>query len=145
MKIEEFEFPDNLLYSGEHLWIKIEGDKALIGFTDLGQALYKGIMHIDLPEVGKKLGVGEELAPYETIKSVSKINSPLTGKIIKVNEKLKENPEIINDDPYGNGWLIEMKIENPDEKGNLMDISEACPLFEKIIKEEKQRYAYLYE
>ncbi|RLI93471.1 MAG: glycine cleavage system protein H [Candidatus Altiarchaeales archaeon] len=145
MKIEEFEFPDDLLYTKEHLWVKIEDGKARVGFTDLGQAFYKGIMHIDLPSVGEKFRLGDEISTFETIKSVSKINSPLSGKITRINENLKDNPEIINEDPYGKGWLFEIKMESPEEKEQLMGIEKAAPLFKEIIKREKERYAYLYE
>jgi len=145
MKVDEFEFPDDLLYDENHLWIRVDGNKATIGLTDLGQALYKGIMHIDLPEVGENFSRGETIAPFETIKSVSKIKAPLSGKITKVNEKLRDSSEIINEGPYGDGWIIELEIEKPEEKDSLMQISEASKTYSEVIKKEKEKYAYLYE
>jgi len=145
MKVDEFEFPDDLLYDENHLWIKIDGTKATVGLTDLGQALYKGIMHIDLPEVGEEFPRGETIAPFETIKSVSKIIAPVSGKISKVNEKLKDNSEIINESPYGEGWILELEMAKPEEKDSLMQISKAAEVYADVIKKEKEKYAYLYE
>ena len=145
MKVDEFEFPDDLLYDENHLWIKADGTKATVGLTDLGQALYKGIMHIDLPEPGEEFPRGETIAPFETIKSVSKIIAPLTCKISKVNEKLKDNSEIINESPYGEGWILELELQKPEEKDSLMQISKAAEVYAEVIKKEKEKYAYLYE
>ena len=145
MKVDEFEFPDDLLYDENHLWIKADGTKATVGLTDLGQALYKGIMHIDLPEVGEEFPRGDTIAPFETIKSVSKIIAPLTCKISKVNEKLRENSEIINESPYGEGWILELELQKPEEKDSLMPISKAAEVYAEVIKKEKEKYAYLYE
>jgi len=145
MKVDEFEFLDTLLYDENHLWVKVDGKKATIGLTDLGQALYKGIMHIDLPEVGEKFSKGDTIAPFETIKSVSKIMAPLSGMITAVNERLRDGSEIINESPYGEGWILKLEIEKPQEKESLMQVSEASEIFREVIKKEKEKYAYLYE
>ena len=145
MKVDEFEFPEDLLYDGNHLWVKVDGNKATIGLTDLGQALYKGIMHIDLPEVGEEFPRGDTMAPFETIKSVSKIIAPVSGKISRVNEKLRENSEVINESPYDEGWILELELKNPSEKESLMQISRAAEVYADVIKKEKEKYAYLYE
>lgn len=138
--VGEFYFPDNLLYSRKHVWVKIENDEATIGLTSLGQSLAKGIVHVDLPLIGQNVKRNGTIASFETIKAVVKVASPLTGKIAEVNEVLREKPEKINNDPYGEGWICKINPTKKDEFKKLLDVKKAARYFEKIIRKEKEKY-----
>ncbi len=112
--------PKDLRYSKQHEWVKSEGDIATIGVTDFAQKQLTDIVFVELPEKGKKVEKNKQMAVIESVKSVSDVFSPVTGVIIEINEKLKDNPDIINKDPYGEGWLVKIKIENKDEFNNLL-------------------------
>jgi len=114
------ENPSNLKYSKQHEWVKLEDDIAIVGVTDFAQKQLTDIVFVELPEKGKKLQQNKPMAVIESVKSVSDVFSPVTGEIIEVNEKLKDNPDIINKDPYGEGWLAKIKIANNKELDSLM-------------------------
>lgn len=124
--------PKELKYSKEHEWIKLEGDIVTIGITDFAQKQLTDIVFVELPERGKTTTVSKPMAVIESVKSVSDIFAPISGEIIDVNTKLQENPEIINKDPYGEGWIVKIKLENKDELDSLMSSAE----YEKIDKSE---------
>lgn len=137
--IEDFVFPDELLYTTKHVWVKVEDKTATIGITSLGQSLAKGIVHVDLPIVGQNVKRNEVVASFETIKAVVRIPSPLTGKIIKVNKKLFDKPEIINKDPYGEGWLFKISLKSKSEIKKLLTAKKALTHFKRFLK--RERYA----
>ena len=110
-----------LKYTAEHEWLKIKGDTAVVGITDHAQSELTDIVFVELPEVGKEVKKGEELCVVESVKSVSEINAPISGKIVKINEKLEDSPEIVNESPYDDGWLVELKIVDEAEKTSLLD------------------------
>ena len=112
--------PADLKYSKEHEWIKLEGDIGIIGVTDFAQEQLTDIVFVELPDKGRKVEAGKQMAVIESVKSVSDIFSPIDGEVIEVNEKLKDNPEIINKDPYGKGWIVKIKIDNKDSLSGLM-------------------------
>lgn len=114
------ENPTDLKYTKEHEWVKLEGDIAIVGVTDFAQKQLTNIVFVELPEKGKKVEQNKQMAVIESVKSVSDIFSPVTGEVIGVNEKLKDAPDIINKDPYGEGWMTKIKIENMGELNNLM-------------------------
>jgi len=118
------EIRDDLKYTDSHEWIKIIGSIATIGITDHAQSELTDIVFAELPEIGKQIKKGDELCVVESVKSVSEIYAPLSGKIVKINEKLEDAPEIINGQPYDDGWLVEIKIENKDEINSLITASE---------------------
>jgi len=118
------ENPVDLKYSKEHEWIKIEGDIGIIGVTDFAQKQLTDIVFVELPEKGKKVEQNKPLGVIESVKSVSDVFSPVTCEVVEVNEKLKDNPDIINKDPYGEGWIVKVKIENRDELNDLMSADE---------------------
>jgi len=115
------EVRDDLKYTESHEWLKVEGNKAKVGITDHAQSELTDIVFVELPAVGKEIKKGDELCVVESVKSVSEIYSPVSGKILEVNKKLEDAPEIINQNPYDDGWLIEMEIEDKTEIDKLLD------------------------
>ena len=124
------EIRNDLKYTDSHEWIKVEEEKVIIGITDHAQSELTDIVFAELPVIGKEIKKGDELCVVESVKSVSEINSPISGKIINVNEKLEDNPEIINEKPYDDGWLVEIKIANIEEIRDLLDPEEYKKLIE---------------
>jgi len=115
------ELRNDLKYTETHEWIKIKEDIATVGITDHAQESLTDIVYVELPEIGKRVKKGEELCVVESVKSVSEIYAPVSGTIIKVNKRLEENPESVNESPYDDGWLVEIKIENKSEINSLID------------------------
>ncbi len=124
--------PEDIKYHKEHTWVKVSGKKGTIGITDYAQDALGDIVYIDLPEVDTTVEANSEMTEIESTKSTSSVISPVSGRITKVNEELAETPEIINEDPYGKGWIAVIEIENPEEMDDLMDSSE----YDKYIEEE---------
>ncbi len=124
--------PDDLKYHKEHTWVKVSGKKATIGITDYAQEALGDIVYIDLPDIDTELEINSEFGEIESTKTTSTLIAPITGRVIEVNEDLSENPEIINEDPYGKGWIAVVEIEDMSELDDLMDASE----YAKYIEEE---------
>ena len=114
-------YPDNLRYTKDHEWIRIEGDEAVIGITDFAQHELGDIVYVEIESVGKDLNEGDVFGTVEAVKTVSDLFLPVAGSVIEVNPKLNTNPEIVNSDPYGEGWMVRMKLANPKEAEELMD------------------------
>ena len=114
------EFPNGLYYTKEHEWLKVEGDEVTIGITDHAQNALTDIVYIELPEPGMIVEDMGEFAVVESVKSASPIFAPLAGEITAVNEELEDTPELMNTSPYGDGWIIKMRIDNPDSVSDLM-------------------------
>jgi len=112
---------EDLKYTENHEWIKIKGDIAQVGITDHAQSELTDIVFVELPEVGKEIKKGDELCIVESVKSVSEIYAPVSGKVSKINDKLEDAPEVINESPYDDGWLVEIKIVDESEKNSLLD------------------------
>ena len=110
-----------LKYTQSHEWIKITNSTATIGITDHAQTELTDIVYAELPEMGKEFTKGDELCVIESVKSVSEIYAPLSGKITKVNQQLEDSPETINTSPYDDGWLVEIEITNKEELSKLLD------------------------
>ncbi len=138
MKAYEFEFPEDRYYLKNHVWLKPDKGHILIGVTELGQSMSKGIVHIDLPEIGESIKKGDTLVAYETIKAVSQVSLPFDAEVKEVNQKLWEDPNIINSDPY-NEWLV--KIKGELSNGMLMQVKEAAEYYSRLIAKERERYA----
>jgi len=115
------EVRDDLKYTKTHEWVEVKGKTAIVGITDHAQSELTDIVFAELPEVGKKITKGDELCVVESVKSVSEIYKPISGTIKKVNEDLEDTPEIINDNPYDNGWLVEIELSNKEEVNALLD------------------------
>lgn len=124
--------PDDIRYHKEHTWVKVSGKKGTIGITDYAQDALGDIVYIDLPEMDSSVEANSEISEIESTKATSSVISPVSGRIVKVNEELAESPEIINEDPYGKGWIAVVEIENSSEIDDLMDSSE----YEKYVDEE---------
>jgi len=116
----DFKVPDDLLYTKEHEWVKIEGSRAKIGVTDYAQSQLGDIVYVDLPPEGKECKLGETLLVVESVKTASDVYAPLSGKVSAKNEILSKSPEKVNQDPYGQGWMVEIEITNPAEKDQLL-------------------------
>ncbi|MCZ7356039.1 MAG: glycine cleavage system protein H [Candidatus Methanoperedens sp.] len=138
MKAYEFEFPEDRYYLKNHVWLKPVNGEIQIGITELGQSLSKGIVHIDLPEVGESIKKDDMLLAYETIKAVSQISVPFDAEVTEVNEKLWDDPNIINADPY-NEWLVKIKARFSER--SLMNVKDAVEFYTKLIARERERYA----
>ncbi|MEJ6653042.1 MAG: glycine cleavage system protein GcvH [Candidatus Poseidoniales archaeon] len=115
------EVPENMYYTKEHEWIRVEGDEIVIGITDHAQNALTDIVYVELPDVGEELEDMEEFAIVESVKSASPIFAPLAGKVTAVNEELDDTPELLNEQPYGTGWIIRMRLSNPEAVSTLMD------------------------
>ncbi len=113
--------PANLKYTKDHEWIKIDGDIATVGITDFAQGELGDIVYVEVETVGDTLEVEEVFGTVEAVKTVSDLFLPLSGEIIEFNESLESEPEKVNSDPYGEGWMIKMKITNPDQIQQLLD------------------------
>ncbi len=114
-------FPEDLLYTKDHEWVRVEGNEAVIGVTDFAQRELGDIVFIDVETVGKPLEVGSVFGTVEAVKTVSDLFLPLSGKVTEVNEKLSTNPELVNTDPYGDGWMVRMKLDNKEDISSLLD------------------------
>jgi len=120
--VKKLDNPVDLKYTKEHEWIKIESDTGTVGITDFAQHALTDVVFVELPEIGRKVEQFKQAATIESVKSVSDIYAPVSGEIIEVNNDLEENPEIINKDPFGNGWVFKIKINNKKEIDNLMEV-----------------------
>ena len=120
-ELNELNFPDDVRYAESHEWARSEGDKVKVGITDYAQDQLGDIVFVELPEVGDTLEKGEEFGTVESVKAVSEIYMPVAGEITAVNASLEDAPEKVNNTPYGDGWMIEIKAENPAELDELMD------------------------
>ncbi len=118
------DIPSKLVYTEDHEWLSVEGDIATIGITDYAQGELGDIVYLEMPEVGTVLGQMEVFGTIEAVKTVAELFSPVGGEIVEVNSKLEDEPEIINNDPYNEGWMIKIKITNPCELDDLLSPKE---------------------
>jgi glycine cleavage system H protein len=117
----EATYPDDLLYHAEHDWARLDGDTATLGITWYAQDALGEVVFFDPPDVGTTITAGESYAEVESVKAVSDVIAPLSGEIVEVNEALGDNPETINDDPYGEGWMVRIRLSDASETDGLMD------------------------
>lgn len=125
MDVSGYSMPEDLYYHKGHCWVKVEGNKALSGLNDFTQKLAGEISYVEIPNEGDKITQGSEIGTVETGKWVGKIYAPVSGKIIKVNDSLTDDPTIINSEPYGKGWLFEVEMSDLGELKNLMKGNDA--------------------
>lgn len=114
-------FPDNLRYTKDHEWLRVEGEFAYAGITDFAQRELGDIVYVDITEEGNEVAAGAVFGSVEAVKTVSDLFMPVTGEIVEVNAKLDNAPELVNKDPYGDGWMIKIKLKNPAEVEKLLD------------------------
>jgi glycine cleavage system H protein len=127
--------PDDIKYHREHAWVRVEGKHATVGITDFAQQQLGDIVYVDLPEVDTEVDADSELCEIESTKATSPVVSPVSGTVHEVNDDLADSPEIINEDPYGNGWIVVITMSDPSEVNDLMSRDE----YEKFLKEEEER------
>lgn len=113
--------PSNLHYTKEHEWIRVEGNEAYVGITDYAQSELGEIVFVDINTVGETLAQEEVFGSVEAVKTVSDLNMPVSGEVLEVNETINDQPELVNNDPYGEGWMIKIAIHSPEELDNLLD------------------------
>ena len=113
--------PENLKYTKEHEWARIEGNLVVVGVTQHAQEALGDVVYVELPKVGSTLTAGKQFGVIESTKAVSELYSPLSGKVVKVNDALSDNPQTVNSDPYGAGWIVEIESSDSKELAGLMD------------------------
>jgi len=113
--------PANLKYTREHEWIRVEGNIGVVGITWFAQDQLGDVVFVELPEVGRELKQNEQFGVVESVKTVSDLYSPVSGKVIEINGELEANPELVNQDPYGAGWMIKIELANPADLEQLLD------------------------
>lgn len=120
-EIHELNLPENVRYTDDHEWASKDGDQYIVGINDYAQDQLGDIVFVELPEVGSTFEKGEEFGTVESVKAVSELYIPISGEIVAVNESLADSPELVNSDPYGQGWMLKIKAANADEFDQLME------------------------
>jgi glycine cleavage system H protein len=115
-------YPEDLRYHPEHDWARVEGDVATFGITWYAQDALGEVVFYEAPEVGSQVGKDTAYAEVESVKAVSEVYAPLSGEITEVNEKIADTPELLNEDPYGDGWMVKVKLSDPTETDQLLDV-----------------------
>ena len=123
--------PEDNRYAKSHEYVHVEGDVGTIGISDYAQKELGDVVFVELPQVGSQLELGDELGSIESVKAVSELFSPVTGEVIEVNEALAEKPELVNTDPYGDGWMVRIRLSAADEADELMNAEEYDEFVEK--------------
>jgi glycine cleavage system H protein len=116
--------PEDLHYSKDHEWVRVDGDQAIIGITDYAQNSLGDVVYVELPKIGDEFAANESFGSVESVKAVSEVFTPIAGKVVKINESLADEPERVNSDPYGQGWMIYLKMANPGEVDSLLTAAE---------------------
>ena len=126
--------PDDLHYSKHHEWVRVDGNVAIVGITDYAQNSLGDVVYVELPKVGDDFAANEPFGSVESVKAVSEVFSPVSGEIVGTNEALADTPEKVNTDPYGEGWMIRVKMSNPGEADSMLTAAE----YEDFTKDEKE-------
>ena len=116
--------PEDLHYSKDHEWVRVEGDQAIIGITDYAQNSLGDVVYVELPKAGDEFAANEPFGSVESVKAVSEVFTPIAGAVVQINETLADEPEIVNTDPYGKGWMIRLKMANSGEVDSLLTAAE---------------------
>ncbi len=138
MQISGFEFPDELYYDRQHNWARVEGNTVVQGMTEFGQKLAREIVYVEIPPVGKTVTQGQTFMSMESGKWVGRIPALVSGKIVAVNEELEFEPNLVNQSPYDQGWLVKIEMSNPAELNNLLRAD--SPEFKAFVEEEAAKY-----
>ncbi|MDD5593949.1 MAG: glycine cleavage system protein GcvH [Candidatus Margulisbacteria bacterium] len=123
-------YPDNLKYSKEHEWVKVDGRVATIGITHYAQDSLGDVVYVEVPPAGKELAAMQEFGVVESVKSVSSLYCPIAGKVVERNEALEKHPELVNDSPYDGGWIIKVEMTSPADLNNLLSSAD----YQKLLK-----------
>ena len=133
MRYEDYEVPDGLLYSKEHEWVRLEGKEAVVGITDYAQKQLHEVVYVEIKGKGSEIEQNQNVGTVESVKSVSDIFSPVSGRITKVNMELAESPELLNQEPYGKGWLARISlVDFKKDKGRLLTAEQYAEYLRKI-------------
>ena len=114
------EFREGLLYTESHEWVKEEGDTVTIGISDYAQCQMKDVVYVEMPEVGREFKKGDSIGVVESVKTVADIYSPVSGKVVETNQALKDHPQLINEDPFGKGWIVKIAVKDRGELQGMM-------------------------
>jgi len=125
--------PKNLKYTKEHEWVKIEGNQAKVGITDYAQEALGDVVFAELPQVGGTVSQGDSFGTVESVKAVSDIYAPVSGKVVEINNQLEDSPELVNQDPYGKGWMVVIDMSDPSQQDMLLDAGE----YQKFLEEQE--------
>jgi glycine cleavage system H protein len=126
-------YPDNLQYTKDHEWIRLGGDEGHVGISDFAQHSLGDVVFVDLPKVGDRFDAGDPFGSVESVKSVNELFIPVTGEVLEINEKLADAPELVNSDPYGEGWMIKIKVLDQTDVDSLLSASE----YEDFVKSQE--------
>jgi len=129
-------FPSDLRYTKEHEWVRVEGDTGTIGITDYAQDQLGDVVYLDLPAAGASVSQHEKMGEIESVKAVSDLYSPVSGEITEVNQEAVDSPELVNNDAYGRGWMIKVRLANPSDVDALMPADEYEAFVDKLMEEE---------
>lgn len=124
--------PNNLYYTKSHEWVRLENDIAVIGITDHAQHQMGDLVFVELPKINRAVSTGDEIAVVESVKTAADVYAPLSGMVVETNQQLNEKPELVNQDPYGSGWICQLKISNKTELNQLLNASD----YEKLTTQE---------
>ncbi len=131
--MSDYVFMDDRRYARSHEWAKVEGDIATVGISDYAQHALSDVVYVELPEVGQEVSKGDAVAVVESVKAAEDVYAPLSGEIVEINEELPDNPEWVNEDPYGKAWFFKIKMSNPAEYDDLLDVE----AYKKVVEEEE--------
>ena len=126
--------PEDLHYSKDHEWVRVEGDIAIIGITDYAQDSLGDVVYVELPKPGDEFSTNESFGSVESVKAVSEVFTPIAGEVVAINEALADEPENVNSDPYGAGWMVRLRMSNPGEVDSMLTAAE----YEDFTKAEKE-------
>lgn len=133
------DYPDDLYYNRDHLWVRVQGNRGTVGVTDHAQREMGEILFVDLPEESSQLDKNDNFGSLESSKTVAELRSPLSGEIISINKDLEEEPSLVNDDPYGNGWLVVLEMDDPGELEDMLNAADYEELLEQKDEEEEEK------
>jgi len=132
------EYPDDLYYTRNHLWVRIQGTRATVGVTDYAQREMGEVLFVDLPEEGSQVEKDDVFGSLESSKTVAELRCPVSGEIVSISKDLEEEPSLVNDDPYGRGWLIVVEIDDPNELEEMINAADYEELLEQEAEEDEE-------
>jgi len=132
------EYPDDLYYNRNHLWVRIQGNRGTVGVTDYAQREMGEVLFVDLPEEGSQVDKDDVFGSLESSKTVAELRCPVSGEIVSINKDLEEEPSLVNDDPYGNGWLIVVEVDDPNELEEMINAADYEEMLEQEDEEDEE-------
>jgi glycine cleavage system H protein len=133
------DYPDDLYYNRDHLWVRVQGNRGTVGVTDHAQREMGEILFVDLPEESSQVEKNDNFGSLESSKTVAELRCPISGEIISINKDLEEEPSLVNDDPYGNGWLVVVEMDDPGELEDMLNAADYEELLEQKDEEEEEK------